>query len=45
MGLLSSGKLRPVVDRVYPLSETAAAQTYLESASKFGKVVLEGASA
>ena len=41
MGLLAAGKLRPVVDRVYPLSEAAAAQAYLESASQFGKVVLE----
>ncbi|MGE5601434.1 MAG: zinc-binding dehydrogenase [Nitrososphaerales archaeon] len=38
---MSAGKLRPVVDRVYPLSETRAAQEYLESAGQFGKVVLE----
>jgi len=43
MGLLGAGKLRPVVDRVYPLSEAAGAQVYLESAGQFGKVVLEGA--
>jgi NADPH:quinone reductase-like Zn-dependent oxidoreductase len=41
MGLLAAGKLRPAVDRVYPLSETRAAQEYLESAGQFGKVVLE----
>jgi NADPH:quinone reductase-like Zn-dependent oxidoreductase len=43
MALLAAGKLRPVVDRIYPLSETAAAQAHLESACQFGKVVLEGA--
>jgi NADPH:quinone reductase-like Zn-dependent oxidoreductase len=41
MVLLAAGKLRPVVDRVYPLSEAAAAQAHLESAGQFGKVVLE----
>jgi NADPH:quinone reductase-like Zn-dependent oxidoreductase len=41
MGLLAAGKLRPVVDRVFPLSEAQAAETYLESANQFGKIVLE----
>jgi NADPH:quinone reductase-like Zn-dependent oxidoreductase len=41
MGALAAGKLRPVVDRVFPLSEARAAQMFLESASQFGKVVLE----
>jgi NADPH:quinone reductase-like Zn-dependent oxidoreductase len=41
MALLGTGKLRPVVDRVFPLSEAQAAEMYLESASQFGKVVLE----
>jgi NADPH:quinone reductase-like Zn-dependent oxidoreductase len=36
-----SGQLRPVVDRTFPLSEAAAAQTYLEQGKQFGKVVLE----
>jgi NADPH:quinone reductase-like Zn-dependent oxidoreductase len=40
MGVLGSGKLRPVVDRVFPLSEAGAAEMYLGSASQFGKVVL-----
>ncbi len=35
------GRLRPVVDRVYPLSEAAAAQARLESAGQFGKIVLQ----
>ena len=31
---------RPVVDRVYPLAEIAAAGERLEAADRFGKVVL-----
>jgi NADPH:quinone reductase-like Zn-dependent oxidoreductase len=38
--LLFSGAIRPVVDRTFPLSETAQAQRYLEASSQFGKVVL-----
>ena len=40
MRLVAAGKLRPVVDRIFPLAETAAAHAYLESGSQFGKVVL-----
>jgi NADPH:quinone reductase-like Zn-dependent oxidoreductase len=36
---------RPVVDRVFPLDEAAAAHEYLESGRGFGKVVLEVAGA
>jgi NADPH:quinone reductase-like Zn-dependent oxidoreductase len=38
--LVATGKLKPVVDRVFPLAECAAAHTYLESGGQFGKVVL-----
>lgn len=41
MGLLAAGKLRPVVDRIFPLSEAQAATAYLAAAGQFGKVVLE----
>ena len=41
MGLLAAGKLHPVVDRVFPLSQARDAEIYLESAHQFGKVVLE----
>jgi NADPH:quinone reductase-like Zn-dependent oxidoreductase len=34
------GTLKPVVDRVYPLSETAAAHQHLENKEQFGKVVV-----
>jgi NADPH:quinone reductase-like Zn-dependent oxidoreductase len=39
MKLVASGRFKPVVDRVFPLAEAAAAHTYLESSSQFGKVV------
>lgn len=38
--LVESGKVRPVVDKVYPLAEAAAAHTRLESRGQFGKVVV-----
>jgi NADPH:quinone reductase-like Zn-dependent oxidoreductase len=41
MKLVSAGHLKPVVDRVFPLQEAAAAHTYLESGQQFGKVVLK----
>jgi NADPH:quinone reductase-like Zn-dependent oxidoreductase len=34
------GKLRPVVDRTFPLSEARAAHEHLASSEQFGKVVL-----
>ena len=39
--LVTSGKVRGVVDRVYPLSQARAAHERLESRGQFGKVVLE----
>ena len=38
--LVASGRLRPIVDCVFPLAEAVAAHTYLESSRQFGKVVL-----
>jgi zinc-binding alcohol dehydrogenase/oxidoreductase len=38
--LVASGRARPIVDRVFPLEEAAAAHEYLESGRQFGKVVL-----
>jgi len=40
MKLVAGGRLKPVVDRVFPLAEAAAAHAYLESGAQFGKVVL-----
>jgi NADPH:quinone reductase-like Zn-dependent oxidoreductase len=35
-----AGRLRPVVDRAFPLSEIRAAHEYLEKSQMFGKVIL-----
>ena len=35
-----SGKLKPVVDKTFPLSETRAAHEYLAGSEQFGKVVV-----
>jgi NADPH:quinone reductase-like Zn-dependent oxidoreductase len=40
MPLLDNGKLKTVIDRVFPLSEAAEAHHYLASAKQFGKVIL-----
>lgn len=38
--LFSTKRLRPVVDRIFPLAEAAAAHAYLEARKQFGKVLL-----
>ena len=38
--LIEAGKVTPVVDRVYPLSEAADAVRYLRGGHASGKVVL-----
>jgi NADPH:quinone reductase-like Zn-dependent oxidoreductase len=38
--LMASGKVTPVIDRKYPLSETAEAMRYLEQGHARGKVVI-----
>jgi NADPH:quinone reductase-like Zn-dependent oxidoreductase len=38
--LLESGKVRPVIDRTYPLSKTAEAMRYLGTAHARGKIVI-----
>jgi NADPH:quinone reductase-like Zn-dependent oxidoreductase len=40
LALVSQGRLRAVVDRVYPWEQIAAAHGWLESREAFGKVVL-----
>jgi NADPH:quinone reductase-like Zn-dependent oxidoreductase len=39
-GLLESGEVTPVIDRTYPLEETAEAIRYLEKGHARGKVVI-----
>jgi NADPH:quinone reductase-like Zn-dependent oxidoreductase len=38
--LVASGRVKPIVDRVFPLSEARAAHEHLEAGKQFGKVVL-----
>jgi NADPH:quinone reductase-like Zn-dependent oxidoreductase len=38
--LIGEGRLRPIVDRVFPLAEAAEAHRYLDRREQFGKVVL-----
>jgi NADPH:quinone reductase-like Zn-dependent oxidoreductase len=39
-GLIEEGKLRPVIDRTYPLADTAAGLSYVEQGHVRGKVVV-----
>lgn len=41
MSLVFAGKLKPVLDRSYPLAEAAQAQERLESNAQLGKITLE----
>lgn len=43
--LIEAGKLRPIVDRTFPLSEGRAALRYLEQGQARGKIVVTGAAA
>lgn len=38
--LLANGTIKPIVDKVFPLSEAAAAHAYMESSAHQGKIVL-----
>jgi NADPH:quinone reductase-like Zn-dependent oxidoreductase len=40
LGHIFAGRLKSVVDRVFPLAEIRAAHDYLEKSQMFGKVVL-----
>jgi NADPH:quinone reductase len=40
LALLAEGKLRVIVDRIFPLHEAAAAHDYLESGQAVGKIAL-----
>ena len=39
-GLLAAGKLTPVIDRTYPLSEVPEAIRYLEAGGARGRIVI-----
>jgi NADPH:quinone reductase-like Zn-dependent oxidoreductase len=40
MPLIARGKLRPVIDRVFPLEEAAEAHRHMAARQHFGKIVL-----
>lgn len=37
---IQAGKLRPVIDRIFPFEEVSRAHTYMQSNQHFGKIVL-----
>lgn len=39
--LVAAGRIRPVIDRMYPLAEAAAAHARMDGRGGFGKIVLE----
>ena len=39
--LVEDGKLRPAMDRVFPLAEASAAHARMEAGDHIGKIVLE----
>jgi NADPH:quinone reductase-like Zn-dependent oxidoreductase len=38
---IAAGRLKPVIDRVFPLAEAGAAHAWLEQGGRLGKVMLE----
>jgi NADPH:quinone reductase-like Zn-dependent oxidoreductase len=40
INLVSLGRLSPVIDKKFPLSDSSIAQKMLEDRSQFGKVIL-----
>jgi NADPH:quinone reductase-like Zn-dependent oxidoreductase len=40
LGHVFAGRLKPVVDRVFPLSDIRAAHEYMEKSGMFGKIVV-----
>ncbi len=40
LGHVFAGRLKPVIDRTFPLKETRAAHEYMEKSQMFGKIVL-----
>jgi NADPH:quinone reductase-like Zn-dependent oxidoreductase len=40
LGHVFAGRIKPVVDRTFPLSEVRAAHEYMENSQMFGKIVL-----
>ncbi len=41
INLVSLNRVKPIIDKTFPLSEAAQAQKMLEDRSQFGKVILK----
>ena len=41
LGFMQASRVRPIIDQIFPLKETAAAQRRLEEGKQFGKIVLQ----
>jgi NADPH:quinone reductase-like Zn-dependent oxidoreductase len=41
--LVAAGKLRPLIDRVFPFEQLPAARAHMEAIALVGKIVLQGA--
>jgi NADPH:quinone reductase-like Zn-dependent oxidoreductase len=41
ISFMNASKIKPIIDSVFPLKDTAAAQRYVEEAKQFGKVILK----
>ena len=39
--LLENGRIRPIVDKVFPFEDAAAAHAYMESGAHKGKIILQ----
>jgi NADPH2:quinone reductase len=39
--LLESGKIKPIIHRIFPLEQAAAAHELMESSAHIGKIVLK----
>ncbi len=40
-GLLASGRVRPIIDQVFPIEEAAEAHRHMEANANFGKIVIQ----
>ena len=39
--LLDAGRIKPVIDKVFPFDQLAAAKTYVETNAQLGKVLIK----
>ena len=39
--LLAAGRIKPIIDHIFPLAQTAEAHRYMEENRNFGKIILE----